>query len=1053
MNRILRVFSGSAKTTTTVVKPIARPPRPATDMLKRTPAACRLGVCIAWMCFATLGTATAIAQPSNDWLQSFQWREIGPSATGGRVVDIDVGPANVNHIFVASASGGLWETRNNGTTWQCIFDREGTLSIGDIAVDRRDPKTIWVGTGEANNQRSSLWGDGVYKTTDGGKTWINTGLQDTHHIGRIVIDPRDSQTVYVAALGHLYSSNDQRGLFKTTDGGATWEKVLYISPEVGVVDVVVHPKNPDLILAASYERLRRAWNFDGAGPGSAIYRSEDGGASWNRVASGLPDGEIGRIGLDYFAENPDVVFATVSNQNEVQRDEAGDGADDQRIGEAHGETVGEAGPEWSENIGSETPGYQPSSVSMLSNSSGLNADFANGSQDSESNTASTENVIETSMGIAIELFDIGAVVNRVDRGTAAQQAGLKAGDAIISIGGIETENVELIEKLLKSLKPGDSVTLVVRQDGKNRTVTLQVQEPRSRTRRPRQVGGEIYKSEDFGATWKKVNRRPVGGTPPYYYGQIRVDPRDANRIYVLSVPVYVSDDGGVNFRGDGATSVHVDHHALWINPNNSDHLMLGNDGGFHISYDRGKSWDYVFNLNLAQFYAVTADMQTPYHVYGGLQDNGSWGGPTRSTGRGVGREAWYRVGGGDGFYVQVDPDDPNIVISESQFGGIVRINRATGEFRSIRPPQTGETPNRFNWNSPIVMSKHDPRIIYFGGNKVFKSFNRGDDWLEISPDLTTADPEKISGNVPHCTITTISESRLDRNLLMVGTDDGKVHITRDGGKSWTDLSDRFPFRPPLWWCSRVELSGHDKDTAFVSFTGYREDDFRAFLFATTDGGETWKSIVNNLPDESINVVRQDPRNPDTLYVGTEFGVYVSLDQGQFWMPLDNGLPRVSVQDMLVHPRDPDLIVGTHGRGIFILDRITPLQEYDAASSDQPRLYSVPAWTRFRAGMSGMFAGDRKWIAADPPGGTSIWVQLPSDSDSVELTIVDSSGKEVAKLDAPDKAGLHRVDYPGRRQGRGGPRGPRGGGGGLSPGQYTVRLKVGDQVLEQPFEVR
>ncbi|MCH2182685.1 MAG: PDZ domain-containing protein [Mariniblastus sp.] len=955
----------------------------------------------------------------DSWFKDFQWREVGPTATGGRVTDIEVHPQNPHHILVASASGGLWETVNNGTTWNCIFENEGTISIGDIAIDPQNPQTIWVGTGEANNQRSSLWGDGVYKSTDGGKSWTNTGLKETHHIGRIVVDPTNSEVVYVAALGKLYSGNEERGLYRTQDGGETWQKVLYISPQVGVVDVVVDPANPNHVFAASYERLRRAWDFDGAGPGSAVYKSTDGGDTWNRLDGGLPSGEIGRIGLAIFPGNSKIMYATVSNQNPAPRRSRSRRSTD------------EAGEEKSADP--ENPRQE---------------------EDPSQDDADEGSIVDTKLGFRVELFEVGAAVKEVQRGSAAYRAGIRDGNKIVSVGGIYTENVELIASALKNHRDGDEVTVVVEKDGQAVSATLTAAKTVA-TAPGRPIGGEIYRSEDAGATWTKVNREPVGGNPAYYYGQIRVDPVDDQRVYVLSVPVYVSSDGGKTFSSDGAPTVHVDHHALWINPDNPNHMMLGNDGGFHISYDQSKTWDYVYNLPLAQFYAIGVDMQEPYHVYGGLQDNGSWGGPSKSSGS-VGRQEWYRVGGGDGFYVQVDPEDSNIVFSESQFGAIGRRNRATGASRSIRPPQTEGAAHRYNWNSPILMSTHDPRVIYFAGNKLFKSFNRGDDWLEISGDLTTADPERIAGNVPHCTITTIAESRKDKKRLLVGTDDGKVQITLDGGESWTDLTDRFPFRPPNWWCSRVEFATDDKDTAYASFTGYREDDFRPFVFKTTDAGQTWEAIASNLPEGPVNVIKQDPENPTTLYVGTEFGVFVSLDKGKRWHALDQGLPRVSVQDLLVHPRDGDLVIGTHGRGIYVMDGVAPFQHFDTGQQDQPQLYPVRDWTRVARSNSSMFAGDRKRLAPPPATGVAIWYQLPDqvDEDDFSLIVKDKAGKEVANLSDSRDAGLHRVYFPQPRQSSRGGRGGRSRGrSSARAGNYTVELKVGDQTMQQEFEIK
>lgn len=936
---------------------------------------------------------TTKVESSVDWTASLKWRHVGPTATGGRVVDIAVNPNNTHHILVASAAGGLWETQNNGTTWKALFENQDTISIGDIAFDPKNTKTIWVGSGEANNQRSSLAGDGIYKSVDGGKSWKNMGLKDSHHIGRVVVDPNNTDTVFVAAAGHLYSSNEQRGLYKTDDGGKSWKKVLETGPDVGVIDVVMNPNDSKVLLAASYQRRRQAWDFDGNGPGSAIYRSEDGGDTWNKITEGLPTGDIGRIGIDFYKKDPNIAYATVANQNVKKQT--------RRIG-----SIVDFGPR-------------------------------------------TKADPKSSSGLRLQEKDGKLVVSQVSRRSVAFRSGVKAGQILSSVAGKTAANKKELEKLFASARASDRLEWVFAAKAK-KSVSFAMNIPASSSR---QIGGEIYRSEDGGKTWKKVNQRPAGGSPAYYYGQIRIDPNDDQRIYILSVPVMVSENGGKTFRSNGARSVHVDHHALWINPNNSNHVMLGNDGGFHISYDRCKTWDYVFNIPLAQFYAITADNQIPYHVYGGLQDNGSWGGPSDGA---VGRQSWYRVGGGDGFYVQVDPNDHNIIFSESQFGVIGRMNRATGARKGIRPPQSeahlsNGKPDRYNWNSPILMSQHDPRVIYFGGNKLFMSFNRGDDWQTISPDLTSADPAKLSGNVPHCTITTIAESVQDKNWLMVGTDDGLVHISKNRGKTWEDVSGGFPVKPNRWWCSRVEFSRKDKNTAYVSFTGYREDDFRPFVFKTTDAGKTWSSISSNLPNESVNVIKQDPRNAKTLYVGTENGVYASLDDGGSWKAL-KGMPRVSVQDLLVHQRERDLIVGTHGRGIYIMDDVTPLQELNAEVKKAPaHLFSVNDWYATRPSRSSGFAGDRKFTADSSTFGAAIWYALGKKANikGARLWIEDVDGKQVSSLTLQRKPGLHKAYFRGSA-GRGRFRrfasAPK-------AGIYFAVLKVDGKTYRKKFEVK
>ena len=724
--------------------------------------------------YSTLGQAV----PKNI-LEKITYRDIGPTRQSGRFVDFAVVEQDYATFYAATGSGGLWKTINNGISFESIFDIESVISIGDVAVAPSNPDIVWVGTGEANNSRSTYWGDGVYKSTDAGKTWVNMGLKESHHIGRILIHPEDPDIIYVAALGHLYSENPERGLYKSVDGGKTWDLVLKIKDHgknIGVVDVSMDPSNPEVLIAATYDKVRRAWTFNPGGPGSRLYKTTDAGENWTMLEKGLPAGMLGRIGLDISASNPDVVYANIENCN------VPDVSDEDR--------------------------YK-----------------------------------------------------------------------------------ELLE---------------------------------GRPASGRMIGDEVYRSDDKGETWRKVSPdgEEIGGGPAYYYQQVRINPTDENHVYIIGIRMWETRDGGktwvrpFNFGGD--------NHAMWIDPTNPKHMLLGYDHGMGITYDAGEHWYHPDHLPLAQFYAVGFDMEFPYNVYGGLQDNGSVKGPsTKRNGGNILFEDWKNVGGGDGMYNEVDPTDSRWLYNESQFGPLTRVDQKTGERKSIAYRERGL---RFNWNAPIVISPHNSDVIYHGSNKLLKSAFRGEKWEIVSPDLTTADSAKIvgTGNIQYCTITTISESPVVEGVIWVGTDDGNVQVTKDGGKTWTLLNKNIKGNPG-YWVSRLEASHFDPGTAYVTYTGYRRDDFRPFIYRTNDYGETWTSIISNLPEESINVVREDLVNKNLLFVGTEMAVYVSMDGGQAWSEMRGDMPTNAVYDLKIHPREKELIAATHGRGIFITD-ISALQE-------------------------------------------------------------------------------------------------------------------------------
>jgi len=839
---------------------------------------------------------------------SLEWRTIGPAVTGGRVVDIAVADREVRTIYIASASGGVWKTVNAGTTWTPVFENEGTISVGDIAVAPSNPNVVWVGTGEANNQRSSSWGDGVYKSLDGGKTWMHMGLRTSQHIGRIVIHPTDPDVVYVAAVGPLWGPGGERGLYVTFDGGKTWANKKAISEHTGFTDVAMDPKDPDVLYAAAYQRERREYSFLGGGPESGIWKSIDGGESWTELTVGLPEGDMGRIGLDVCRSRPSRLYATV---------QAADGG--------------------------------------------------------------------------------------------------------------------------------------------------------------------VFRSDDYGASWTKTN--DVNQTP-WYYSQIRCDPNVPDRVYSVGTQLVVSDDAGVTFRRDGAPSPHVDHHALWINPEDSNQVLLGNDGGFYMSHDQGKTWDMFNQLPITQFYAVAVDMREPfYYVYGGTQDNRSWGGPSATRSRfGIINTDWYQTQGGDGFYAAIDPTDPDVVYAESQNGGLVRYDVKTGERKSIKPQdEPGEKPLRWNWSAPILISPHDHSIIYFGANHLFKSDARGDRWVRLGGDLTRQlDRDELpmmgrqwaagaisrhEGVAPYGNISTVDESPMRQGLLYVGTDDGLVQVSRDGGETWKRI-DTFPGVPERSWVSRVTASSHAEGTVYVTFDAHKSNDFKPYVIKSTDYGDTWTSIASNLPDGSLHVIREHPQNAALLFVGSEFGVFFSIDGGGSWTPLKNNLPTTAVHDLVIHPRENDLVVGTHGRGFWILDDITPLEKLtpDALAAPATLFPARPAM-QFNPSDPGFGdQGERFFQAPNPPFGVTLTVFFPKALErgqQARLDILAGDGRVVRALDVPRSAGMHRVTWDLRWEAPYTVEAPQGGGGFFGgaprgpfavPGDYSARLTITGQGAPAPQQV-
>ncbi|MCB0654315.1 MAG: glycosyl hydrolase [Saprospiraceae bacterium] len=776
-------------------------------------------------------------------VNAIEFEQIGPVVQSGRVSEVAVDPMDPTHFFVAYASGGLWETHNNGTSFKPMFQNEMVMSLGAIAVDWKNG-IIWLGSGEVNSSRSSYSGTGIFKSTDGGKTFSHMGLGESHHIGRIVIHPENPEVVWVAVLGHLYSPNMERGIYKTEDGGKTWNRTLFVNSNTGAIDLVIDPDDPQVLYASTWERERHAWDFSESGPGSGIYKTTDGGSNWVKIDMGkdFPTGQdAGRIGLDITSHNGHtVIYASVDHQ-------------------------GRRPPE-------------------LKKEDGITKDQLR-NMDKESFLKLEET----------------AVKNYLDDNNFPDEY-----------------SYEKIRKMIEKeeIKP---IALVEYVEDAN---TLLFDTP--------VVGLQVYRSDNQGKSWKKTHEgylEDIYYSYGYYFGQIRVSPINPEKIYVMGVPVLKSEDGGKTFIGINGDNVHGDHHELWINPANDKHLILGNDGGINISYDDGKNWIKCNSPAVGQFYAIAVDMDQPFNVYGGLQDNGVWKGPHNhkesSDWQQSGHYAYEMILGGDGMQVAVDTRDNSTVYTGFQFGNYFRVNTTTGKPDYITPKhKLGERPLRWNWQSPVHLSVHNQDILYFGANKLFRSMAMGENFEPISPDLTKGGKK---GDVAFSTLTTIHESPLQFGLLYAGTDDGWVHCSRDGGHSWQNIT---PGLPEDMWISRVFASGFELSRIYVSLNGYRWDNFTPMCYVSEDYGVTWKRIATDLPLEPVNVIKEDPVNPNLLYIGTDHGLYVSLDRGETTMLMNNNLPAVPVHDLIVHPRDKKLVVGTHGRSLFLAD-VSALQQLTA----------------------------------------------------------------------------------------------------------------------------
>lgn len=774
-----------------------------------------------------------------------KFRNIGPTTMSGRVDDVEANPEDPTEFYVAYATGGLWHTTNNGQSFTSIFDSADVIGIGDIAVDWKN-RTIWVGTGEVNSSRSSYAGIGVYKSKDNGKTWQYLGLPESHHIGKVQLHPTDPNTAWVAVLGHLYSPNKERGVYKTTDSGATWKQTLAIDENTGAVELDINPLNPNEMYAATWYRTRRAWNFEESGATSGIYKSTDGGNTWQlitKAGSGFPTGNIvGRIGLAVYPKNPQIIYAIVDNQQ------------------------------------------------------------------TKPDTARRDSMVYT-IG---ELKDL-------NKEQFAQLDNAKI-DTLLKRNRISGYDA----KKLKEMVADDRYKPTVLHD------YLFVNTGFEGT----PIGAEVYRSENGGQTWKKTHEKeiPIFFTYGYYFAKIYVSPYNPDKVYALGFSSQLSTDGGKTWKNMDKSNVHADHHALWVNPKHDSHLINGNDGGINITYDNGDNWFKANTPPVGQYYAITTDNAKPYNVYGGLQDNGVWYIPSvlprntfSNSGLGLIEGSEKNLGGGDGMQVQVDPRDNTTVFYGSQFGNYARTNRLNRENTKRITPRhlMGEKPLRYNWQAPILLSRHQPDILYFGSNKLYRSFNQGDTMIALTPDITRGSRE---GDVPYGTITSLTESPVRFGLLYAGTDDGEIYVTKDAGHSFTHISrpKSGAALPQQLWVSRLTASAHKESRVYASLNGYRYDDFAPYLYVSDDYGATWKQLGKDLPAEPINVVKEDPKNANIIYVGTDGGLYVSVDKGATFMMWNAGLPKsIPIHDIAIQERENEIVLGTHGRSIYIakLDEI------------------------------------------------------------------------------------------------------------------------------------
>ena len=794
------------------------------------------------------------AQNSTDLFSDLTFRNIGPSVAGGRIHDVEVMPGNPEMLFIASASGGIWKSINKGTTWKPVFDNEVISTFGDIAISKSNTNILYVGTGEQQNRQSSSWGNGVYKSTDQGETWSSIGLENTYHISKVLIHPKNPNIVYAGALGNLWKGSEERGVYKTTNGGKTWKKILFLDDKTGIVDMVMDVNNPEIVYAATYQRMRKVWGFNGGGAGSGIYKTTNGGTKWSKLSQGLPSGDLGRIGLAASQNRSNILYATIEHSKE----------------------------------------------------------------------------------------------------------------------------------------------------------------------------SGFYRSANGGRSWKKINTL---NPRPMYYSHIATDPKDDKVIYMLAVELYRSEDSGKTFyqlptRPTYDVGVHSDHHSIFIDKSNSNHFFLAGDAGLHESWDYGKTYSRLNNIPIGQFYAMGVDMEVPYNVYGGMQDNHSWMGPSSTRHwLGILADNWKQVGFGDGMAQQPDPES-DIVYNASQNGNIIRFDKRNGNMQGLRPiPAKGEEKYRFDWVTPIVLSQYSNKKVYLGGNRLFITRDGGISWQRtedltkninrdslqimgvLGADITLS---KNDGTSTFGEIISISESPIRNREVWVGTDDGNVQVTKDDGISWTEVSQNILGLPKNSYVSRVMASRKGRGHAYVTFDRHREGDWAPYVYKTEDYGQSWTAKNLGLPSGSINVIIEHPDNPDLLFIGTEHSIFMSMDSGSEWIKVTSNLPTTLYDDMLIHPRDKDLVIGTHGRSFWILDDIAPLAEWTKSNNKYLHIFSMRDATLFYYWKSTSYRSQEEWVGPNPEYGALINYVINTDADSVTISIKQRN-REIRKFkDRVEKGKLKRL---------------------------------------------